>query len=94
VTTDSVMTSRMSTSARVYNRSPVAVLTPVQRARVRRVEALIRVAAPALDLVLFIGDRLSRIAGRNQIDPEPARRTALSTPARTPIGGPPERTTG
>ena len=84
----------MSTSARVYNRSPVAVLTPVQRARVRRVEALIRVAAPALDLVLFAGDRLSRIAGRNQIDPEPARRTALSTPARTPIGGPAERTTG
>ena len=94
MTTDSVMTSRMSTSARVYNRSPVAVLTPVQRARVRRVEALIRVAAPALDLVLYVGDRLSRIAGRNQIDPEPARRTVLSAPARTPIGGPPERTTG
>jgi hypothetical protein len=94
VTTDSVMTSRMSTSARVYNRSPVAVLTPAQRVRVRRVEALIRVAAPALDLVLFVGDRLSRIAGRDQIDPEPARRTVLSAPARTPIGGPPERTTG
>jgi hypothetical protein len=88
------MTSRMSTSARVYNRSPVAVLTPAQRVRVRRVEALIRVAAPALDLVLFVGDRLSRIAGRDQIDPEPARRTVLSVPARTPIGGPPERTTG
>ena len=52
----------------------MAVLTPVQRARVRRVEALIRVAAPALDLLLFAGDRLSRVAGRNQIDPEPARR--------------------
>jgi hypothetical protein len=88
------MTSRMSTSARVYNRSPVAVLTPVQRARVRRVESLIRVAAPALDLLLFAGDRLSRVAGRNQIDPEPARRTMLAGPARTPIGGPPERTTG
>jgi hypothetical protein len=85
------MTSRMSTSARVYNRSPVAVLTSVQRARVRRVEALIRVAAPALDLLLFAGDRLSRVAGRNQIDPEPARRTALSGSARTPIGGPYER---
>ena len=84
----------MSTSARVYNRSPVAVLTPVQRARVRRVEALIRVAAPALDLVLFAGDRLSRIVGRNQIDPEPARRSVLSPPARTPIGGPPERRAG
>ena len=72
----------------------MAVLTPVQRARVRRVEALIRVAAPALDLLLFAGDRLSRVAGRNQIDPEPAGRTMLSTAARTPIGGPPERTTG
>ena len=72
----------------------MAVLTPVQRARARRVESLIRVAAPALDLVLFVGDRLSRVAGRNQIDPEPARRTMLSTPARTPIGGSPERTTG
>ena len=81
----------MSTSARVYNRSPVAVLTPVQRVRVQRVEALIRVAAPALDLLLFAGDRLSRVAGRNQIDPEPARRTMLSGSARTPIGGPPER---
>jgi hypothetical protein len=86
------MTSRMSTSARVYNRSAVAVLTPAQRARVRRVESLIRVAAPMLDLVLFAGDRLSRVAGRNQIDPEPARRTVLSGSARTPIGGPPERT--
>ena len=92
MTTDSVMTSRMSTSARVYNRSPVAVLTPVQRARVRRVEALIRVAAPALDLLLFAGDRLSRVAGRNQIDPEPARGQVLAGSARTPIGGPPERT--
>lgn len=71
----------------------MAVLTPAQHARVRRVEALIRAAAPALDLLLFAGDRVSRIAGRNQIDPEPARRTLLSGPERTPIGGPPERTT-
>src|SRR5215213_1766224 len=92
VTTDSVMTSRISTSARVYNRSAVAVLTPVQRARVRRVEALIRVAAPALDLLLFAGDRLSRVAGRNEVDPEPAHRTVFAGSGRTPIGGPPERT--
>ena len=57
-------------------------------------DQLIRAAAPALDLLLFAGDRLSRVAGRNQIDPEPARRTMLAGPARTPIGGPPERTTG
>ena len=35
---------------------------------------LIRLAAPALDLVLLAGDRVSRIAGRNEIPPEPARR--------------------
>jgi hypothetical protein len=87
------MTSRMSTTARVYNRSPVAALTPAQRSRVRRIEALIRVMAPALDVLLFAGDRLSRVAGRNEIDPEPARRTMGAGSARTPIGGPPERTT-
>jgi hypothetical protein len=87
------MTSRMSTTARVYNRSSVAVLTPAQRSRVRRIEAMIRVAAPALDLLLFAGDRLSRFAGRNEIDPEPARRTMRAGSSRTPIGGPPERTT-
>jgi hypothetical protein len=87
------MTSRMSTTARVYNRSPVAALTPAQRLRVRRIEALIRVMAPALDVLLFAGDRLSRVAGRNEIEPEPARRTMGAGSARTPIGGPPERTT-
>ena len=92
MTTVSVMTSRMSTAARVYNRSPVAALTPAQHLRVRRIEALIRVAAPALDLLLYAGDRVSRIAGRNQIDPEPPRRTMAARAARTPIGGPPERT--
>jgi hypothetical protein len=82
----------MSMAARVYNRCPVATLTPAQRARVRRIESLIRLAAPALDLLLFAGDRLSRVAGRNQIDPEPPRRAMGAGAARTPIGGPPERT--
>ena len=87
----------MSTSARVYNRSPVAALTPAQHLRVRRIEGLIRVAAPALDLLLFAGDRVARIAGRNQIDPEPPRRTMGAGSARSYIGAqptrPPERTT-
>jgi hypothetical protein len=85
------MTSRMSTGARVYNRSPVAALTPAQRANVRRIEALIRVAAPALDLLLYAGDRVSRMAGRNQIDPEPARRAMGPGTTRTYIGAPPAR---
>jgi hypothetical protein len=46
-----------------------------QLANRRRIEALIRLAAPALDLLLYAGDRLSRVAGRNEIPPEPARRT-------------------
>ena len=37
-------------------------------------EALIRLAAPALDVVLYVGDKVSRVAGRNELAPEPARR--------------------
>jgi hypothetical protein len=48
--------------------------TPGQLARRRRLEALIGVAAPFLDLVLLAGDRVSRVAGRNDVDPEPPRR--------------------
>jgi hypothetical protein len=52
----------------------------------RRIEALIRLAAPVLDVVLFAGERVSRVAGRNEIDPEPPRR--LGDPgARTPLDG-------
>ena len=35
--------------------------------RRRRIESLIRLAAPALDLVLYAGDRVSRVVGRNEI---------------------------
>jgi hypothetical protein len=52
----------------------VAHRTQAQLARRRRVESLIRLASPALNLVLFAGDRVSRLAGRNEIPPEPARR--------------------
>jgi hypothetical protein len=68
----------------------MAVRSPRQLANRRRVEALIRLAAPALDLVLAAGDRVSRVAGRNQIDPEPAR-PSLRAGARTPLGGGPDR---
>ena len=70
----------------------MAVRSPSQLANRARIERLIRLAAPALDLVLAAGDRVSRVAGRNQIDPEPPRRTMGAGPTRTPIGGPPERT--
>jgi hypothetical protein len=48
--------------------------TPSQLAWQRRAEALIGAAAPMLDLLLAAGDRVSRVAGRNDIDPEPPRR--------------------
>jgi hypothetical protein len=71
---------------------PVAYRTPRQLATRRRVESLIGLAAPALDLLLFAGDRGARVAGRNQIDPEPPR--LGRHPVRTTLGGPtglPER---
>jgi hypothetical protein len=61
----------------------------MQLAARRRIEGLIGLAAPVLDIVLFAGDRVSRVAGRNEIDPEPPRRLG-DRPARTPIGGPPD----
>jgi hypothetical protein len=51
----------------------------------RRVERGIRLVAPALDLVLVVGERISRIAGRNSFEPEPARHP------RTSIGGSPRQ---
>jgi hypothetical protein len=82
------MTSRISTRASLQSRG-VAHRTPTQLALRRRIEALIRVAAPALDLLLFAGDRVSRVAGRNEIDPEPPRRLGDRS-VRTPLGGPPD----
>jgi len=52
----------------------VAHRTASQLANRRRVEALIRLAAPALDVVLYVGDQVSKLAGRNELPPEPARR--------------------
>ena len=40
-----------------------------QLANKRRIEPLIRLAAPALDLVLYAGDRVSRVVGRNELGP-------------------------
>lgn len=66
--------------------------TQRQLANRRRVEAAIGLAAPVLDLVLFAGERVARVAGRNDVDPEPPRLGRRDV--RTPLGGPtgaPER---
>jgi hypothetical protein len=59
----------------------VATRSARQLANRRRIEALIALAAPALDLVLYVGDRVSRVAGRDELAPEPARR-ALEPPLK------------
>jgi hypothetical protein len=82
------MTSRISTRASLQSRA-VAHRTPAQLALQRRIEALIRLAAPALDLVLFAGEQVSRVAGRNEIDPEPPRRIG-DREVRTTLAGPPD----
>ena len=46
----------------------MASLTPSQLRTRRRMESVIRLMAPALDLVLAVGDRVSRIVERD--DPE------------------------
>ena len=68
----------------------MAVRSPRQIANRRRIEALLRLASPALDLLLAAGERVSRVAGRNEIDPEPSRRS-LRAEVRTPLGGGPDR---
>ncbi len=60
----------------------MAYRNPEQLARRRRIEALIGLAAPALDAVLYAGDRVSRVVGRDQIGPERARRPGLPPPKR------------
>jgi hypothetical protein len=56
----------------------VAPLTPDQLQTRRRVEGLIRLMAPALDLVLAAGDRISRIVERDDPEYYPPRVTRAS----------------
>lgn len=64
----------------------MSALTPVQRRRRERVEFVIRVIAPALDLVLAAGERLSRLVERGDDDYYPPQRSAI-----TPAPHPPSR---
>jgi hypothetical protein len=58
-------------------------ITPDQLRTRRRVETLIRLMAPALDLVLAVGDRVSRIVERDDPEYYPPR------VSQTPEGDPP-----
>jgi hypothetical protein len=63
----------------------VAPLTPDQLRTRERIEGLIRLAAPALDLVLAVGERVSRIVEPEDVEYYPPRVTRESAP-------PPKRT--
>ena len=56
----------------------MATLSPAQRRWRSRVESALRVTAPALDLFLAAGDRLSRIVERDDLDWVPPRRAITS----------------
>jgi hypothetical protein len=58
----------------------VATLTPAQRRTRARIETAIRLAAPALNLVLAFGDRLSRLVEPDDHDYYPPREPRLQPP--------------
>lgn len=72
----------------------MAALTPAQQARRARIEGLIGLAAPVLDLVLAVGDRVSRIVGPDE-EPLPIRpaseRVELSSARRVEAPVAPEQ---
>ena len=63
----------------------MAPLSPDQLRTRQRVEGLIRLAAPAPDLVLAVGERVSRIVEPEDVEYYPPRVTSESAP-------PPKRT--
>jgi hypothetical protein len=63
-------------------------MTPDQIRTRRRVESVIRVIAPALDLVLAAGDRISRIVEPEDVEYYPPRVTrGPKHPARPGVQG-------
>jgi hypothetical protein len=58
----------------------MAQLTPDQLRTRRRIEGLIRLAAPALDLVLAVGERMSKIVEPEDVEYYPPRVTRESAP--------------
>ena len=65
--------------------------SPTQLAWRRRIEAGLRVAAPALDLLLAAGDRFSRVVARgdDELDMLPAGPSAPVPPGRRVGAGTP-----
>ena len=60
----------------------MAPLTPAQLRTRERVEGLIRLASPMLDLVLAVGDRVSRVVEPTDVEYYPPRMTSEQPPPR------------
>jgi hypothetical protein len=58
----------------------VAPITPDQLRTRQRVEGLIRLMAPALDVLLAVGERVSRIVEPEDVEYYPPRVTRESAP--------------
>ena len=65
----------------------MAPLTPDQVRRRDRLESLIQLAAPALDLVLAVGDRVSKLVEPQDTEYYPPRASRESPPPRPEPGG-------
>ena len=59
----------------------MATLTPTQLRRRERVESVIRLIAPGLDLLLGVGDRVSRLVEREDAEYYPPRVGNREAPA-------------
>lgn len=58
----------------------MAQLTPQQRRNRARVETVIRLMAPMLDLVLAVGERISRVVEREDVEYYPPRMGQVEPP--------------
>jgi hypothetical protein len=99
------MTSRLSIAVGLYPprdgpgslEPPAATIAPLappsttQLVWRGRIESVLRIAAPVLDLVLVAGDRVSRLVDREPPAPSPAARPMGPLPAQRRVGpGPAE----
>jgi hypothetical protein len=62
----------------------MAPLSPDELRTRRRIEGLIRLMTPALDALLAVGERVSRIVERDDVDYYPPRVRRDESPPRRP----------